>query len=196
MIVLRPLRLAACSVLIICCGAGTAAVDESNVAPILGVSASLGTRGGWDGSDEPIAGGGLFGGARLGAVRLGALGRTSWWRANPGAAVDVGGFVSVDVASLWLDPQLSAAWFIKLEPTTFRWVSSTTLWAYTPTLELGVRLAGIEIGIAGATEMGLAELPDHASRIGYDAALRFGFDFVEIVRLGEHLGASSQPLAP
>jgi hypothetical protein len=176
--------------------ASASGASASDDAPLFGVTGAFGARGGWGSGDEAILGGGPFVGARWGAFRLGALGAASWWRAEPGVAVDAGGFVSWDVGSIWLDPQLSAAWFLRLEPITFRWVSSTSQWAYVPSLEIGARAGGISVGVAGMPELGLETPPDGGSRLGVDVELRLGVDLVELVRLCQHVAAGSEPLAP
>jgi hypothetical protein len=172
-----------------------ARADESYSAPLFGAVASYGARGGWGGGDAAIAGGGLFVGGRSGRWRAGAIADASWWRADPGVAVDLGGFVSADVASLWLDPSLSAAWFVRLEPA-LRWVSSTSRWAAAPAAGTGVRALGVELGLVGRPEFGLEPLPGGASRVGLDVEFRVGLDFVEMWRFGQHLEDANKPLAP
>jgi len=63
-------------------------------------------------------------------------------------------------------------------------------------MEIGARLLGFEMGIAGGPEAGLEELPNGASRLGVDVQLRLGVDFVELAHLCQHISASHQPLAP
>jgi len=167
---------------------------KSYDAPIAGAIASFGARGGW--GDAAIAGGGLFVGGRGGGWRAGAVADANWWRADPGLAVDIGGFVAADLASLWLDPSLSAAWFVRVEPTTFRWVSSTSRWAWTPGAGTGVRALGFELGLSGRPEIGLEALPAGASRVGVDVEFRVGVDLVEVWRLGQHLKDANRPMAP
>jgi hypothetical protein len=176
--------------------AAGARADESYGAPIFGAVASYGARSGWGGGDAAIAGGGLFVGGRWSGWRAGALADASWWRADPGVAVDFGGFVSDDLASLWLDPSLSAAWFVRLEPSTFRWVSSTSRWAYAPALGTGVRALGVELGLLGRPEFGLEALPGGASRVGVDVEFRVGIDVIEMWRMGQHLRDANEPIAP
>jgi hypothetical protein len=170
------------------------AADDLYDAPLLGVTAAFGARSGWGGADAAIIGAGLVAGERWGGWRAGLLGDASWWRANPGVAIDFGGFVSGDVAAIWLDSALSAAWFVRGEPA-LRWVSSTSRWAFAPALATGVRVAGIEMGIVGRPELGLEDVPS-GSRIGIDVEWRLGLDLVEITRLSQHIGDSNQPLAP
>jgi len=170
--------------------------DESYSAPIFGAIASYGARSGLGGGDAAIAGGGLFVGGRWNRWRAGAIADASWWRADPGVAVDFGGFVSADLASLWLDPSLSAAWFVRLEPSTFRWVSSTSRWAWAPAAGTGVRALGLELGLVGRPEFGLEALPGGASRVGVDVEFRVGVDFVEVWRFGQHLKDANKPMAP
>jgi hypothetical protein len=172
------------------------AAEDSYAAPLLGVTGGFGARSGWGGPDAAIFGVGLFAGGRWGAWRAGVLGDVSSWRADPGVAVDVGGFVSGDVAAIWLDPAISAAWFVRVEPTTFRWVSSTSRWAYAPALGTGVRAAGWEIGIAGRPEFGFEAMPNGGSRMGVDIEWGLGVDLVEFGRLLGHVSDSKQPLAP
>lgn len=169
--------------------------DESFNAPIMGAIASFGARGGWGGGDAAIAGGGLFVGGRWSGWRAGAIADANWWRADPGVAVDVGGFVSADLASLWLDPSLSAAWFVRIEPATFRWVSSNSRWAFTPGAGTGVRALGFELGLIGRPEIGLEALPGGASRLGVDVEFRVGVDFVELCRFVQHLDDANRPMA-
>jgi hypothetical protein len=167
-------------------------------APLFGVNLAYGARSGWGGPDAAIVGGGLFAGGRWGqsgSWRAGVLGDASYWRADPGVAVDFGGFISWDAAAIWLDTQISAAWFWQLEPTTFQWVSSTSRWAYTPALGTGVRALGFTIGLVGRPEFGLEDVPT-GSRLGVDVELRIGVDFVEFARFLQHMSGANQPLAP
>jgi hypothetical protein len=174
------------------------AAADSYVAPLFGVTGAFGARGGWGGPDAAILGGGLFAGARWGASggwRAGVLGDASWWRADPGVAVDFGGFISGDVLALWLDPAISVGWFVRGEPTTFRWVSSTARWAYVPGVGTGIRAAGWELGMVGRPEVGFEAVPG-GSRVGVDVEWQIGVDLVEFVRLLQHFSAAGQPLAP
>ena len=168
---------------------------ESYDAPLFGLSAAYGARSGWGGPDAAILGGGLFAGGRWAAWRAGVLGGASSWRADPGVAVNFGGFVSWDAASLWLDPAVSAAWFIRLEPTTFQWISSNSRWAYEPALGTGGRAVGWEISLVGRPEFGLESVPNGSS-IGVDVELQIGVDFVEFARFLKQNSDSSQKLAP
>jgi hypothetical protein len=173
-----------------------AKAQESTSAPVVGVMAGLGLRGGWDGAPQPLIGGGLTIGGRWSDWRVGGVGRLYWWHEPPaGAAADVGAAVSKDIGAIWVDPHLSAAWFVRAEPATFRWVSSTSRWAWLPSGGVGARAAGFELSLVGTLEAGLAELPDHASRLGYDVELRLGVDFVELGRLIGSLSEAGKPLA-
>jgi hypothetical protein len=172
-----------------------ARADESYNAPLVGAVASFGARSGWGGGDAAIAGGGLFFGGRWSSWRLGAIADANWWRADPGVAVDFGGFVSDDLVSLWLDPAISAAWFVRLEPT-FRFVSSSSRWAFMPAGGTGVRALGWELGLIGRPEIGLESLPSGASRHGIDVEFRVGVDLVEFWRFGQHLSDANKPMAP
>jgi hypothetical protein len=177
--------------------AAPSGAQESSSAPVVGVMAGLGTRGGWGGPPEPLVGGGLTIGGRWSDWRTGALGRVYWWHEPPaGVAVDVGVAVSKDIGAIWIDPQLSAAWFVRVEPATFRWASSTGRWAWAPSVGVGARAAGIELSAVGTLEAGFDELPDRASRLGYDVELRLGVDFVELGRLLCDLSRARRPLAP
>jgi hypothetical protein len=171
------------------------AAGESYNAPLFGLTAAYGARSGWGGPDAAILGGGLFAGGRWAAWRSGVLGGASYWRADPGVAVDFGGFVSWDAASLWLDPAISAAWFFRLEPTTFQWISSNSRWAYEPALGTGGRAIGWEIGLVGRPEFGLESVPN-GSRIGVEVEFHIGVDFVEFARFLTHNSDSKQRLAP
>lgn len=175
--------------------AGPAKADTSYDAAVVALTAGFGARSGWGGPDAAIAGGGFLLGYRLDRWRFGALGRASWWRAEPGVAFDVGPFVSWDPGSVSLDPQLAAAWFLRLEPN-FREVTSTAYWAWAPTLEVGARAAGIEAGLAATLEAGLEPPAPGINRAGGDLEFRLGIDFVELTRLCAHLSASHRPLAP
>ncbi len=172
-----------------------ARADSAYDAPVVAVTAGFGARSGWGGPDAAIAGGGLLLGYRANTWRFGALGRASWWRAEPGVAFDVGPFLSWDPGSVAVDPQLTAAWFLRLEPN-FREVTSTTYWAFAPTLEIGARAAGVEVGLAGTLEAGLEAPVPGVNRTGGDVEFRLGVDLVEFTRLWEHISASSRPLAP
>jgi hypothetical protein len=100
----------------------------------------LGARSGWGGPDAAI----VYAGEFAGEAGASALGNLSWWRAEPGSSLDVAGFVSADIASLWLACAFSAASFVSVEPM-LRWLSSTSQWAFAPALESGIRAAGGEL---------------------------------------------------
>ncbi len=186
----------AATVMVALFAARESAAADSYAAPLFGATAAFGARGGWGGPDAAIAGGGLFAGGRWGGWRAGVAGDASWWRATPkGVAVDFGAFVSGDLAALWLDPAISAAWFVGGEPAAFRWVSSTSRWAYAPSLETGIRALGVQMAIVGRPEFGLEAVPN-GSRIGINVEWQLGVDFVEVARFFQHLGDAREPLAP
>lgn len=149
---------------------------------IAGVTVPYGARSGWGGGDAMIVGGGAFLGWRSLCFRGGALARALYWRAQPGTAVDVGGFASFDLASIWITPRLSMATFTRLEPA-LRWVSSTSRWAFAPSGVLGGRAAGVEIGVGVTPEIGLSTVQP---RIGLGATWTLG---VELVELSHFIGA-------
>jgi hypothetical protein len=174
------------------------AAEDSYAAPLFGLTGAFGARSGWGGPDAAILGGGLFAGERWGASggwRAGVLGDASWWRVDPGVAIDFGGFLSGDAFALWLDPDISVAWFIGGEPM-LRWVSSTSRWAVLPAVDTGVRAVGWQLGIVGRPEIGLGSAPDSGSRLGVDVEWKIGVDVIEFARLFQHLSDSHQPLAP
>jgi hypothetical protein len=173
-----------------------ALANSGDNAFLAGGAFDFGPRGGWGGANEPIVGGGPFLGARLGRWRLGANVDFSYWHAQPGYAVDVGTFVSYDILPLWLDRDLSAGLpVLRLDPNTFRWISSTTQWAWLPSIELGIRVVGVEIGVAGVLEYGLEQPPASESRVGWDLLFRLRLDGVELGHLIHHLCVQT-PLAP
>jgi hypothetical protein len=194
----RPLpSVVACAVLLFVVGAGPGAhAQDSYGAPVLGVSLAEGPRWGWGSSSAATLGGvGLFAGWRADLVRVGALGQVAWWDGSHGPVVDFGGFVSLDFASAWIDPQLSAAAFARIEPAV-RWESDAAVWALAPSLVVGGRALGFEIGFAATWERWLSEVPGGDSKDGVGAQLRIGFDLVEITRLAHHACAGSTPQPP
>jgi hypothetical protein len=184
-------------VLLAVVGAGPSArAQESYGAPVFGVSLAEGPRWGWGSSSAATLGGlGLFAGWRADLVRVGALGQVDWWDGSRGPVVDFGGFVSCDVFSAWIDPQLSVATFARFEPTV-RWESEAAVWALAPSLVVGARAMGFEIGFAATWERWLSDVPGGGSKDGVDAELRVGFDLVEITRLVQQAGAAGTPQPP
>src|SRR5450755_2510032 len=95
---------------------GNAMAQESYNAPVIGVTGLEGRRWGQGGkSGATIGGFGVFGGYRWEKTRVGVLGNLQWWEGSQGAVVDAGCFFSRDFASVWLDPRLSGALFLRAE---------------------------------------------------------------------------------
>ena len=173
-----------------------ARAGESYDQPIAGVAFAEGPRWGWGSAPAATLGGaGLFAGWRTEAWRLGVLGGVDWWEGSRGPVVDLGGFVSYDYASLWVDPQLSLATFVRAEPT-FRWDADAGVGAFAPSLVLGARAAGLEIGFAGTYEQWASAVPHGASKSGAEAELRVGLDLVELCALVKALNAGGTKPPP
>jgi hypothetical protein len=162
--------------------AKNAKADDSFSTPIAGFTASEGPRWGWSGPSAATMGGpGLFAGWRMTNVRMGALGRVDWWEGSRGPVVDTGLFIGGDLAVLFVDPQLSAAWFVRGEPA-FRWQSNAGVWAFAPSGVTGLRALGIEIGLAGTYERWLSNLPGGAGGNGVVGELRMGLELIEFIQ--------------
>lgn len=190
-------RCLGCAVLLVAVGVPyNALAQESYNGPLVGLTLSEGPRWGWGAAPAATLGGvGIFGGWRLESVRVGLLEQTQWWDKSHGAVLDVGGFVSIDYASLWLDPQLSAALFVRLEPVA-RLESSASVWAFAPSLVFGGRAAGIELGFAVTPEFWLSNLPNNGTKLGVDAQVRLGCDFAELTHLIRQYNAKNAPATP
>ncbi len=144
----------ACAVFLAAVAASGAAVgQESYDGLIIGPMASEGRRWGWGAEPGATVGGfGGFAGARLERWRLGLFEQNIWWVGSHGIVLDFGGFVSIDWASIWIDPQLSAAMFFRIEPA-IRFKRNESVWALAPSGVVGGRLAGVEIGFLATPEI-------------------------------------------
>jgi hypothetical protein len=194
---MRAARLAGCIAFTAVVTRGSSGIAQTlEEGPIAGMVLSEGPRWAWAAPPAATMGGaGIFGGWRKGSVRGGALGQLSWWDGSRGPAVDMGGFFTWDFFSLVVDPQLSAATFLRLEPAV-RWESESDLWGLAPAFVLGGRAAGIEIGFGATYELRLSNLGGDPARSGVDAQLRIGCDVVELVHLFQHLKADGTPPTP
>jgi hypothetical protein len=192
-----PARLVRCAAFLAVAGGATSALaQDSYDGPVVGVNLSEGPRWGPGAAPaETVGGAGLFGGWRWENVRLGLFGQTSWWQGSHGVVLDVGGFVTWDFASLWLDPQLSAATFLRFEPAV-RWASDASLWALAPSAVVGGRVAGVELGIAVTPEYWLSELPTNTAKAGIGAEFRLGCDFVDLAHFIEQWNEKNTPPTP
>lgn len=165
---------------------GNAMAQESYNAPVAGVTGLEGRRWGQGGkSDATMGGFGVFGGYRWETIRVGVLGNLQWWEGSRGVVVDTGGFISYDCASVWLDPRLSGALFIRGEVAA-RLQTHDALWAAAPTGIAGVRAAGFEFGLALTGEYWVSDLPNDANRLGVVAGVRLGVEGVDFVHLLQH----------
>jgi hypothetical protein len=176
--------------------AASAEADDSFSTPIAGFTASAGPRWGWGAPSAATMGGaGLFAGWRMTNVRVGALGRADWWEGSRGPVVDTGLFISDDLAVLFVDSQISAAWFVRGEPAV-RWESNAGVWAIVPSGVTGIRALGIEIGLAGTYERWLSNLPGGADKNGALGELRVGVDLVEFIQFWCQNAQGSIPQTP
>ena len=194
---MRAARLAGCASFLAALAMATPGVAQTlDEGPIAGIVLSEGPRWAWIAPPAVTMGGaGIFGGWRSANIRGGALGQVSWWEGSRGPALDLGGFFTWDFFSLVVDPQLSAATFLRFEPAV-RWASKSNLWGLAPSFVVGGRAAGIEIGLAATYELRLSDLAGDPARSGVDAQLRIGCDVVELVHLVQHLKADGTPPTP
>lgn len=164
----------------------TAHAQERYSGPIVGATFSEGPRWGWGAAPAATIGGfGEFIGWRSEFWRYGLLENNSWWEGSHGIVLDVGGFGSADIASLWADPELSAALFVRVE-LAMRRETDAGVWAFAPSLIPGARVLGVEIAFSATYERWLATLPNHAKKSGIDAQFRLGFDFFELTHVFCH----------
>ena len=164
--------------------------------PIIGANLAEGRRWGWGARPGATIGGfGFFGGWRFESIRLGFVEHNIWWEGSRGIVLDFGGFASVDLASIWLDPQISAAIFGRIEPVA-RFKSNESAWAVAPSALFGGRAAGVEIGFAVTPEFWLSELPNNGNKLGVDLQVRFGCDIIELAHFIEHIKAANEPSTP
>jgi len=175
---------------------GHALAQQSYNAPTVGVMGSEGRRWGFGADPGATIGGfGFFGGWRLERWRVGLFEQNQWWVHGKGIATDFGGFVSLDLASLWLDPQLSAALFSRLEPALrFKWNES--MWAIAPSGVFGGRAAGIEIGFVATPQYWLTEPPNNGNRWGLDLQVRLSCELIELVHFAQHVNAAHDAMTP
>jgi len=175
---------------------GGALAQQSYDGPIIGANLAEGRRWGWGARPGATIGGfGFFGGWRFESIRLGFVEHNLWWEGSRGIVLDFGGFASVDLASVWLDPQISAALFGRIEPAArFKWNES--VWALAPSAIFGGRAAGVEIAFAATPEFWLSELPSNGNKLGVDLQVRLGCDIVELAHFIEHLRAANESATP
>ena len=182
--------------LMVTAAAGGVLAQQSYDGPIVGATLSEGRRWGWGARPGATIGGfGFFGGWRFESIRVGFVEQNIWWEGSHGLVMDFGGFVGVDLASVWLDPQLSAALFGRIEPAA-RFKSNESAWALAPSFVFGGRAAGVEIGFVATPEYWVSELPNNANKLGVDLQVRLGFEFVEVARFIQHINAANEPVTP
>jgi hypothetical protein len=181
-------------VLALLCPPGMAQAQASYDAPTAGVSVVYGGR--TDGppvSDRLVVGGGVFAGWRFLWFRVGLVSRLTQWRSTTrGLAIDSGLFFNFDLGSVWLNSTASVALYARFEPT-YRWVQGQADGEILPRLELGVRIAGIEMGIGGAPSFTVGPPPpDHVPPpIGGDVEARLSFDVIELAKIIESQSAAN-----
>ncbi len=170
--------------------------QESYDAPLIGATATEGRRWGW-GTVSPatIVSAGAFEGLRLERFRVGLLQQVNSWQGGHGLALDMGGFLSVDMIAFWLDPELSGALFFRWEPAA-RLKFKSSLWAMAPSAVFGVRAGGIEIGVSVTEEVWLSALANNANPAGANLQAKLGVDIFELVHLTQHIGASKESPTP
>jgi hypothetical protein len=181
-------------------GASTTAsimlAQQSYDAPIIGVTATEGRRWGWGAvSPTTIVSAGAFEGWRFERYRVGLLQQVNSWQGGHGLALDLGGFLSVDMVSFWLDPEISGALFFRWEPAA-RVKLTSPLWAMAPSVVFGVRAAGVEIGVSVTEEVWLSSLPNDAGPAGANLQAKLGLEIFELVHLVEHINASKESPTP
>jgi hypothetical protein len=173
-----------------------ARAQESYNGLVIGPMASEGRRWGWGAEPGATIGGlGVFGGARLERWRIGLFEQNIWWVGSHGVVLDFGGFIGLDWASLWLDPQLSAALFSRIEPA-LRFKTNESVWALAPSGVVGGRLFGVEIGFLATPEIWLSTLPNNGNKLGVDLQVRLSCDLVELTHLVQHLSAAGDQPTP
>ncbi len=175
---------------------GHALAQQSYNAPIVGVTASEGRRWGWGAAPGATIGGfGFFAGWRRENWRFGVVEQNQWWVGGRGIATDLGGFLSHDWASLWVDPQLSTALFWRAEPAVrYKWHESK--WALAPSFVVGGRAAGGEIGFVATPQYWVSDIPNNASKWGVDLQVRLSFEVLEVLHFIEHLSEANEPMTP
>jgi hypothetical protein len=177
-------------------GANLACAQQSYNGPIVGITGTEGRRWGW-GVDSPatIVGFGAFGGWRFERFRVGFLEHNNWWEESHGMALDFGGFLSADIISFWLDPELSGAIFFRWEPAA-RVKLNQSLWALAPSAVLGVRAGGVEVGVSVTEEVWISAPPNRGNPAGANLQAKVGVDLFELVHLAQHLRAASDKPTP
>jgi hypothetical protein len=179
------------------CATASARAQDSYDAPIAGIALSEGPR--WGAGAPPattLGSVGGFAGWRWTSWRLGLLGRADWWNASEGPVFDAGLFASGDATGIFVDPQLSVAPVVRVEPATFRLNSHAGVWAWAPSVVVGLRVVGVEMGAAATYEYWLGDLPGTSHKDGFVAELRLGLELVEIGRFVAELQRSSTPQTP
>jgi hypothetical protein len=151
-----------------------------------------GGRGGAGTDDALLGGGRLFLGGSFTWFRFGVEGGVLYSRTFNPISVDFGAYASGDFFSLWLDPYLSLAGFIRLDLLA-RVVPSVGNAGFLPEASIGARVLGFSISLVAGTELGLALAPNKP-QVGGTGEVRIGFDFIEIVQLGKHLAAQKTPV--
>lgn len=180
-------------VLALLAGKGTLAA-ECDWSPVAGVSGVFGGRGGSGGDDSVLFGAAFSGGFRWTSLRAGFVVRVVSSRSFGSApAVDFGGFFAADLFSVWLDPQISLAAFLRLDALS-RDVASHGVNGFASYLSIGLRLIGFELAIAAGPEGWLRLGP--RVEPGGSFEFRLGLEVFEVLRLAEHIRDQDRLLPP
>ncbi len=155
--------------LVLCAAEDTPMLQE----PTLNVVAQLELAGGARATQSPEApfffGLNALIGARFDPVRFGLEARGLFTNRS---ALDVGGFITVDVVRLKLDSRLAVAIFTGVDVMA-RWVPlRASPWSTVVLGHTGLRVLGLSLTVAGG-----AEIPTGQG----DGEVRLGIDFVEFI---------------
>lgn len=154
-----------------------------------------GGRAGSGTTDSILYGGQASLGYRRAAWRVGAVARIGASRSygsSPG--YDLGGWGSVDLFSLWLDPQLALAVFLRIDGLA-RLVPSASSVGFVGYATAGLRVGGIELAYSGGPEIGLKLGPIN-DVAGGAFEFRIGVDVVELIHLIRHFCDAKRPQPP
>lgn len=160
------------------------AAAEPDSPVLVGLELSGGAR-----AVDPLEGTFNFGvkgsfGLRFGAVRFGTSVRGLF---SNQAAVDLGGFFTVDLVRVQLERRLSIAVFTGVEALGRYMPTRLSPWTAAVLGVFGLRALGLSLSFAGG-----AEFPVPGGAIG-NGEVRFGVEFVELITLLELQAQSSQP---
>jgi hypothetical protein len=105
------------------------------------------------------------------------------------SGVGFGGFLLFDAVRVQVDSVLSVAFVAGVEGLARLLPSRATPWSAVLLADVGFRVFGFSLTIAGGAEL---QLPS----VGGEAQVRFGVDFVEVVGLCQRLRAQDEPSFP